>query len=559
MFWGYVRQRTHKSSSSCSVRLVEGGAVPLVYAWRYVGVRTRRGPQSGRSTQGDNVPEYLRGRSWGVFVEGTTGEGAPHSLPERVFGGRVRRRGFVGRPSRRVVLGGGVAMAAAAGGWGETAEAVGGGRRPNVVLIMLDDVGYGDWSSYGATKIETPRIDEVGRRGMTFDQMYSASPICMPARAALLTGRLPQRVGLPWVPPPDDARDGMPAYEETLGEVLRGAGYRTGIFGKWHLGDPAVRPELHPEYHGFDTFFGTPEFNKERPFPLYDGQRIVDMLDEEEQVWLSRRCTDRAIDFIRQNDDQPFFLYLPYNPAHAPYHVEEQFRGSSGAGPYGDLVQQADFHIGRVLDELEARGLTGNTLVMITSDNGPTTHGTGGLRAGKGWTYEGGIRVPFVAQWPGRIQPGTTYKQAASFTDVLPTLAAVTGGELPRDRPIDGINLAPAVLGRSTLRGQSRTLYHYHHWTLNAVLDGPWKLHLPERENGLWPGEDIGSVEPLEDQGKPLLYYVAEDKGERRNLAAEYPRKVRELTRLAKRFDAEIQAQRDEALRRARGEATARR
>lgn len=345
----------------------------------------------------------------------------------------------------------------------------------------------------------------------------------------------------------------MPAYEHTLGDVLREAGYRTGMFGKWHLGDPAVRPEVHPEYHGFDTFFGTPEFNKERPFPLYDGQRIIDMLDAEEQVWLSRRCTDKAIDFIRENDDHPFFLYLPYNPAHAPYHVEPQFRGSSGAGPYGDLVQQADFHIGRVLDELEARGLTDNTLVMITSDNGPTTHGTGGLRAGKGWTYEGGIRVPFVVQWPGRIRPETTHEQAACFTDVLPTLARVTGGEVPRDRPIDGIDLTPALRGRRT---KPRTIYHYHHWTLNAVLDGPWKLHLPERESGLYPGEDIGKVEPVEDQGKPLLYNLAEDKGERRNLAAQHPYKVRELTRLAKRFDAQIQAQKDEALRRARGETT---
>lgn len=458
------------------------------------------------------------------------------------------------RPSRRAVVGGAAAavVAASTRGWSEPAQASRAiARRPNIVLIMLDDVGYGDWSSYGSTKIKTPRIDQVGQAGMTFDQMYSASPICMPARAALLTGRLPQRVGLPWVSPPDNAREGMPQYERTLGDVLHEVGYRTGIFGKWHLGDPAVRPELHPEDHGFDTFFGTPDFNKERPFPLYDGRRIIDMLDADEQVLLSRRCTDRAIDFIRQNEDEPFFLYLPYNPAHAPYHVEKQFQGSSGAGPYGDLVQQADFHIGRVLDQLEASELTDNTLVMITSDNGPITHGTGGLRAGKGWTYEGGIRVPFVAQWPGRIRPGSTHREAASFTDLLPTLAALTGGEVPRDRPIDGIDLTPALLGRPT---HPRTLYHYHDWTLNAVLSGPWKLHLPDRSNGLWPGEDLGTVEPLEDQGKPLLYNLTDDRGERRNLAVRHPHLVRRLTKLAHRFDTQIQSQKTEALQRARGE-----
>ncbi|MFI6907092.1 sulfatase-like hydrolase/transferase [Nonomuraea sp. NPDC050394] len=455
-------------------------------------------------------------------------------------------------PSRRAILGGGAALAAmaAAGGGGGTASAPGrAGRPPNIVLILLDDVGHGDWSSYGSREISTPRIDGAGREGMTFSQMYSASPVCTPARAALLTGRYPQRVGLPWVPGPG-SRDGMPGYENTAGDVLRAAGYRTGLFGKWHLGDPAARPGLHPEDHGFDTFFGTPEFNKERPFPLYDGRRIIDLLDQEEQVHLSRRCTDRAIDFIRRGGDRPFFLFLPYNPAHEPYHVEERFRGSSKAGPYGDLVQQADFHIGRVLDEIEARGLARDTLVMITSDNGPKVHGTGGLRGGKGWTYEGGIRVPFVARWPGRIRPRSTCERAACFTDVLPTLAAAANGELARDRPIDGVDLTPALLGRPM---RVRTLYHYHHWTLSAVRSGPWKLHLPGRENGLWEGDDIGQVEPVEDRGKPLLYHIDTDAGERHNLAGRYPHKVRELTRLAGRFDAEIQARKNEALERAAG------
>lgn len=449
------------------------------------------------------------------------------------------------RPSRRAVLGAGAGLAAAAatGGWGGTAAASA-GRRPNIVLIMLDDVGYGDWSSYGSRRIETPRIDDVGRAGLTCTQMYSAAPVCMPARAALLTGRYPQRVGLPWVLYPN-ARGGLPAYEHTLAEVLRQRGYRTGLFGKWHLGDPAMRQELNPEHHGFDRFFGTPGFNTDEPFPLYEGRDIVDMLDQDEQVWLSRRCTDKAIDFIRANRRQPFFAFLPYHPAHKPYHVEPRFAGSSDAGSYGDLIQQADHHIGRVLDTLEACGLAEDTLVMVTSDNGPDEEGSGGLRGSKGTTFEGGIRVPFVARWPGRIRRSSTYERPACFTDVLPTVAAVTGGGVPDDRPIDGIDLSPSWRG---LPARDRVLYHYHDWTLNAVRSGRWKLHLPERENGLQPGTGEGELLPS------LLYDIDADKGEQHDLADRYRHKVRELTRLGRRFDAGIQAQKDEALARARGD-----
>ncbi|MBF8188517.1 sulfatase [Nonomuraea sp. K274] len=444
--------------------------------------------------------------------------------------------------SRRAILGGGLGLAAAVatGRPGSASAATAGGtaqRPPNIVLIMLDDVGYGDWSSYGSTEIQTPRIDALASAGTRFTQMYAGGPVCTPARAALLTGRYPQRVGLPWVVKPG-AREGVSAYEQTLGEVLRAAGYRTGIFGKWHLGDPAVRPELNPVKHGFDTFFGTPQSNQKEEFALYDGEKIVEMLGPKEQVFLSRRCTDKAIDFIKQNKDRPFFAYVPYNTAHTPYHVQERFQGSSKAGPYGDLIQQSDFHIGRVLDELKANGLTDDTLVVITSDNGPVAAGTGGLRGKKGSTFEGGIRIPFVMRWPGRIQPKSTFEQPACFTDVLPTLAAATGGAVPKDRPIDGIDLAPALLGGAK---PDRTLYHYHNWSLNAVRSGAWKLHVAVQET---PAPEL-----------PLLYNIDEDKGEQRNLADQHPEKVKQLTEAAAAFGKEIEAQRAEALRRARGEA----
>lgn len=451
------------------------------------------------------------------------------------------------RPSRRAVLGIGTGLAVDAttgvlAGDAAASQSDGGvGARPNVVLIVLDDVGFGDWSRYGSREIGTPNIDRVAAAGVTFSQMYSPGPVCTPARAGLLTGRYPQRVGLPWVPGPD-APDGMPAYERTLGEILRDRGYRTGIFGKWHLGDPAKRPELNPLHHGFDTFFGIPAFNMDKPFPVYDGTRIVDWLERDEQTSLSRDCTDRAIAFVRQNRRRPFFLYLPYTLAHKPYYVEKRFQGASKAGPYGDLVQQADFHIGRVLEELRACGLGRNTLVMITSDNGPDEHGTGGLRAGKGYTFEGGIRMPFVARWPGHIVPGTTYDDPACLTDVLPTVTAVTRGRLPDDRPMDGIDLSATWRGR---RVPERVLYHYHDWTLNAVRRGRWKLHLPGRENGLQP--DPGGHLP------PLLYDIDRDPGEQHDLAATHRRIVRELTELGARFDREIQAEKGQAVRRARG------
>lgn len=457
-------------------------------------------------------------------------------------------------PSRRAVLTGGAGLAAAAATGAESAKARPHGgdasgpgtpdARPNVVLIMLDDVGPGDWSHYGSDTIDTPHIDSIGASGVTFTQMYTAGSVCTPARAGLLTGRYPQRSGLAWVPGPDSSA-GLSTYERTLAETLREEGYHTGIFGKWHLGDPADRPELNPLSHGFDEFFGIPAFNMDKPFPLYGGREIIEWLDDQTQTALSRRCTDRAIEFVRREQYQPFFLYVPYTLAHRPYHVEDQFKGSSAAGSYGDLVQQADFHIGRLLAELRSCGLDRDTLVMITSDNGPEKHGTGGLRAGKGYTFEGGIRMPFVARWTGQIDPGTVHRQPACLTDVLPTVAAISGGVAPADRPIDGVDLSQVWAGQDD---GHRVLYHYHAWRLNAVRRGRWKLHLPGRnEGGLQPDPDPPGQLPA------LLYDIPRDPGEAHDLAETHPGTVRELTALAERFDAEIQAQKDEAVARANG------
>lgn len=441
-------------------------------------------------------------------------------------------------PSRRDLLRGGVGLTAvaAAGAW--TAPVSGQVRaQPNIVLIMLDDMGYGDLSLNGSGRISTPRIDSVGSAGMTCEQVYAA-PVCTPARASLLTGRHSQRVGLPAVLGPN-SRLGLSAYEQTVAEVLRDAGYRTGIFGKWHLGNPANRAELSPLSHGFDTCFGVPYSNDMEPLPLYDGRQIVDPdVDDQEQVALTGRYTDEAINFIRNNRDRPFFAYLPHSAPHVPFHVEERFQGSSQAGAYGDIVQQADFHIGRVLDELDRLGLTDTTLVIVTSDNGAGPGGTtGGLRGRKGSTFEGGVRVPLMARWPGQIRAGSRTAQPIGFTDIMPTLAAIGGGRVPGDRPIDGIDIRPVLQGGTVPR---RPFYHFNGWALRAVRSGPWKLHVSRPD----PTPDL-----------PLLYNLDTDRAETANVAAQNPDVVERLSNLAEQFAQEIAEQRPEAERRARGEA----
>ncbi len=278
---------------------------------------------------------------------------------------------------------------------------------------MLDDVGYGDLSRYGSTKINTPNIDQVGAAGVTFSQLYTPGP---------------------------GSADGLSDFECTLPEILRDRGYRTGLFGKWHLGDPALRPELNPLEHGFDEFFGIPVFDLDRPF----------------------RWTTAA-----RSSSRSMIKRRPISLGAAP------IGRSTSSGSTGTIPSSC--HLGRLLDELRACGLDRDTLVMITSDNGPDLHGTGGLRDGKGSTFEGGIRMPFVARWPGRIRPGTFYRDPACLTVVLPTVAAIAGGDLPTDRPIDGVDLSRSWRGR----GRQRVIYHYHDWTLNAVRRGRWKLHLP--------------------------------------------------------------------------------
>lgn len=412
--------------------------------------------------------------------------------------------------------------------------------KPNIVLVVMDDLGYGDFGCMGNRLLSTPRVDAVAGNGITMRHMYAASAVCTPSRAALLTGRLAQRVGLPRVLFPRDGT-GLSAWEYTVPAMLRDAGYRTGMFGKWHLG---CRPEHFPTRHGFDEYAGLLYSNDMHPVEMFEGESIT--TTDVDQAALTGRYTDHTVDFIRRHADEPFFAYVAHTMPHIPLHVEEEFRGRSAAGRYGDVVECLDHHIGRVIDILTELGLADNTLVMVTSDNGPWFEGsTGGLRGNKLHTYEGGIRVPFIAQWPGRIPAGTVSDEPASLTDLLPTLATLAGGRLPTDRPIDGVDISSTLTGGTAPdRGP---LYFFHWWTLNAVRSGPWKLHL-----------DRFPRDPNRAHGKelPQLFNLELDPAECYDLKDRHPDVLDRLTAQAARFAAGILAQQSAAEARAAGRVT---
>ncbi|MBK1787510.1 sulfatase family protein [Prauserella cavernicola] len=408
---------------------------------------------------------------------------------------------------------------------------------PNIVLVVMDDLGYGDLSCMGNTILRTPRIDALAGDGITMRHMYATSAVCTPSRAALLTGRYPQRVGLPKVLSPEHGT-GLSSFEYTLPRMLRDVGYRTAMFGKWHLG---CRPEHYPTRHGFDEYAGLLYSNDMHPVELFEGEGISTA--DVDQATLTAAYTDHAIDFIQRHADEPFFVYLAHTMPHIPLHVEDEFTGRSAGGRYGDVVESLDHHVGRLLDTLADLGLADDTLVLVTSDNGPWFEGsTGGLRGNKLHTYDGGIRVPFVARWPGRIPAGTVSDEPACLFDLLPTLAALAGGAVPRDRPVDGMDISSVLFGGSAPR--QRTLYFFHWWTLNAVRSGRWKLHL-----------DRHPRDPNRAQGKelPQLFDLELDPAESYDLKDRHPGVLENLSALATRFEAEIAGQRPAAEARAAG------
>jgi arylsulfatase A-like enzyme len=415
---------------------------------------------------------------------------------------------------------------------------------PNVILVVADDLGWGDLAAYGHPTIRTPHLDRMAAEGQRWTTFYAGAPYCTPSRAGLLTGRLPVRSGMAsevrTVLHPDST-GGLPASEVTIADLLRGRGYATALVGKWHLGH---LPAYLPQRHGFDLYFGIPYSNDmdataespatriERPrseyfnVPVYRGGRVVERPARQETI--TRRYVEESLRFIDANRNRPFFLYLAHPMPHVPLFAGERFAGRSPRGAYGDVVEEIDDGMGQLLAALAEAGLDRRTLVVFTSDNGPwrVQRGLGGsagpLRDGKGTTFEGGVRVPAIFWWPGTVAPGVV-REMGSLLDVLPTLAALGGAALPAGRVLDGYDLSPVLRGRGP--SPRRTYFYYGGATLQAVRSGPYKLHFLTRPDG--------NAEPPRRVDPPWLFDLDQDPGEQYDIAAERPAIVAELRRLA--------------------------
>lgn len=339
---------------------------------------------------------------------------------------------------------------------------------PNIVIILADDLGYGDIGAYGAKRIRTPNIDRLAAAGLRFTQGYASANVCSPSRAGLMTGRYAIRSGLAFKVVDAESPHGLPEAEETLGELVKRRGYRTLYLGKWHLGN---FPAHLPLKHGFDGFFGAPASNDMPNFALYDG----DVLAEQpvDQSTLTRRYTDRAVRFIAENSAAPFMLFLAHTFPHIPLYASGEFLGKSGAGLYGDTVEELDWSTGQILAALEEQGIAENTLVVFTSDNGPFFEGgTGGLRGGKGTSWDGGYRVPLIASWPKAIAPGRVTGNMAMNIDLLPTIADILGLE-PAAAIVDGRSLLPVFRGAD--ESAHDFLYYFNNERVVGVRSQDWK------------------------------------------------------------------------------------
>lgn len=409
------------------------------------------------------------------------------------------------------------AVAAAAGSAGLRAQP----RSPNVVLILADDLGYGDLGSYGST-IRTPNLDRMAAEGTRFTQCTSANPVCSPSRAALLTGRYPTRVGVPNVLFPAD-KTGLSLDETTLADVLRARGYSTMCIGKWHLGRPSA---YLPTARGFQEYFGIPYSNDMNPRVLMHDADVVE--ETADLDTLTARYTERAVRFIDANRAKPFFLYFPHTYPHIPLGASPRFRGKSTAGLYGDVVEEFDWSVGEILRALRANTLERETLVIFSSDNGPWYLGSPGkLRGRKGTTYEGGVREPLIARMPGTIPAGRVSDELVSLMDIFPTVTRLCGGAMP-SRPLDGIDVWPLMTGRGGAVPERRALLYFDGWELQCVRWKNWKLHLARYNTPPYvepPARGRSSI----TLARPELYDLARDPDESYDVAPENPRVVENI------------------------------
>jgi arylsulfatase A len=430
--------------------------------------------------------------------------------------------------------------------------------KPNFVLIFTDDQGYGDLGCFGSKTIRTPQLDRLAAEGRKFTSFLSASSVCTPSRAALLTGSYPKRLNMAKGVLFPTSTTGLNPDEHTIADHLKQQGYATACFGKWHLGH---HPETLPRAHGFDVYFGIPYSNdmnhpdnEGRPHggpegidilwndpgstltkwktPLMENEKIVEL--PVDQRTITRRCTDRGVAFIKENQKRPFFLYLPYSMPHIPLYVPDDVRDPDPKRAYINTVEHLDTEVGRIFDTLRDLGLAESTYVIFTSDNGPWLkfkhHGgsAGPLRDGKMTTFEGGQRVPAIIWAPGRIPPGSQTDALVSTIDLLPTIASITGTPLPSGRTIDGVDISPLLNGDSNSPRQE-FLYYAMNGSIEGIRQGDWKLLvLPPKGNS---------------KSNIMLFNLAEDIGEKSNLASEQPELVDRLTQRMKELDAAIEAE----------------
>ncbi len=411
---------------------------------------------------------------------------------------------------------------------------------PNFVVIFTDDQGYNDVGCFGSPLIRTPHLDSMAREGRRFTNFY-AQTVCGPSRAALMTGCYPLRVARQQAP--DSIHPYLHTQEITIAEILQAKGYATGCFGKWDLAghrQVGYNPDLLPTRQGFDTFFGTPTSN--------DG--LVNLLREEAVIekkadmnTLTRRFTDEAIAFIEKHRDRPFFVYIPHTMPHTILGASDAFRGKSPRGLYGDVIEEIDWNVGRILETIRELELQGRTYVIFCSDNGPwyvkKEHGGSAvpLRGAKTSTWEGGLRVPCIVWAPGRVPAGTQCEQVASTLDILPTLAALAGASVPTDRAIDGHEISALIHGNADAESPTEAFYYYVHTHLQAVRAGRWKLHLPRDAQPPWCPRWTQQIDPADvlNLVSPLLFDLESDIGEQRDLAAQHPDVVKQLLRLAEK------------------------
>jgi arylsulfatase A-like enzyme len=417
-------------------------------------------------------------------------------------------------------------------------------RPPNIVLVYADDLGYGDVGCFGARGYATPNIDRLAAEGLRLTSFYVAQAVCSASRTALLTGCYPNRLGILGALGPE-AKIGISDDERTIAQVLKTRGYATAVFGKWHLGH---HRRFLPTRHGFDEYFGLPYSNDMWPkhptnrsfpdLPLVDGEAVVEL--NPDQRLLTTRYTDRAVRFIAANRDRPFFLYMPHSMPHVPLHVSSRFAGKTERGLYGDVIAELDWSVGQILAALAEHGLDERTLVLFTSDNGPwLAYGdhagsAGPLREGKGTSFEGGVREPFAARWPGHIPAGSVSAEPVMTIDLLPTFAHLAGATVATDRTIDGKDISPILLGRPGATSPHEALYFFWGRELQAVRSGRWKLHLPHAYQSIaTPGSGGSPGKSVTKSIELTLFDLESDPGETQNVAAAHPDVVQRLQQLA--------------------------